>query len=240
MTLDKVQMAPNSRKKATAGVILLVMFILVWQIAGLFGRTAGSPSKANAVGGASVAVAQTTTPGGAPPPMITPKAAELPQAQPLSDREVALMTMQQETQVKYLEALNQLQMLKVSRDIAVTNKDISTALLGKVESEKKIVDMLTAPAAQMGGAGATASTSTTTTTTVNPLSPQQAVSYTVVSISQLQYRWGAVISFGATLYSVHVGDILPPDGSTVIAIAKDSVTLQKEGTRKKLSLVSII
>jgi type IV pilus biogenesis protein PilP len=239
MTLDKVQIAPNSRKKATAGVVFLVMFILVWQIAGMFGRTASAPSKANAVGGESVAVAQTT--GAAPPPMVTPKPAELPQTQPLSDREVALMTLQQETQVKYLEALNQLQMLKVSKDIAVANKDISAALLGKVEAEKKIVDLLAGPAVPMGASATTESTTTTTTgtATVNQLA-QQAVSYSVVSISQVQYRWGAVIAFGSTLYNVHVGDVLPPDGSTVIAIAKDSVTLQKEGTRKKVSLVSII
>lgn len=238
MTFDKVQMTSNPRKKVTAGVFLLIAFILVWQIAGMFGRSAVSTgSKDSATAGGSVAVAQTTSAAPAAPTIPPPKSAQLAQP-PMTDREMALMTLQQETQIKYLEALNELQMLKVSRDIAVTNKDISAAVLDKVQSEKKIVEMLSAPAVSP------ALSSTTTTTTGEgqggPLGQQQ-VSYSLVSISQVQYRWAAVLAYGGTLYNVHVGDILPTDGATVIAISKDSVTLQqKDGVRKKVTLVSII
>ena len=240
MTLDKTQRPLNPRKKATAGVILLVVFILVWQISSLFGK-ASSPPKA---GGASVAVAQTansatTTP---PPPPPPPKPAEVPQTVPMTEREIALMTLQQETQTKYLEALNELQMLKVTRDIAFTNRDITNAILGKVESQKKIVEMLapTAPLPPPPSASTSTSTQTSSTQTTTTGGLSQEVTYTVVSISQIQYRWGAVLSYNGRLYNVHVGDILPSDGSMVVAIAKESVTLQSNGVQKKISLVPII
>lgn len=228
MTLDNARTASNPRKKAAAGIIILIVILFVWQISSMFGKA--THSRTDAVGGAGVASAQTKS--GSPPP---PKTTAVPQTTPITDRESALMTLQQETQVKYLEALNELQLLKVAKDIAVTNKDISAAKLDRVSAEKKIVDLL-----GLASAPPPAATTVTTTQaqTVAPIG--QDVTYNVVSVSQLQYRWGAVLSYRGALYNVHVGDILPPDGSMVVAIGKDSVTLQKDGVRKKVSLVSII
>jgi type IV pilus biogenesis protein PilP len=243
MTLDKMQ-ASKSRKRATVGVIFLVGFILVWQIGSMFGKAPGTSTKANMGGGASVAAAQ---PPAGPPPAVEqpkPKAAEVPVALPMTDCEKALMTSQQATQCKYLEALNELQMLKVTKEITATNKDISADKLATVEAQKKIVDLLTGPATLPVGATTVTSTTQTTEATQGPQATQgfgaPEIAYTVVSISQVQFRWGAVLSYKGILYSVHVGDVLPPDNSMVVAITKDNVTLQKDGTRKKLSLISII
>ena len=73
-----------------------------------------------------------------------------------------------------------------------------------------------------------------------PVLPVKEVTYTVVSVSQLQYRWNAVLGYEGSLYSVHVGDILPADGSKVISISKSGVILEKEGKRKKVSMVPVI
>lgn len=105
--------------------------------------------------------------------------------------------------------------------------------------DKKVIELLVAPVA---------STTTVTTTQEGGAPVADATgapsltgeaNYSVVSVSQIQYRWGAVLSYRGVLYNVHVGDVLS-DGSTVIGISKDSVTLQKNGVRKKVSLVSII
>ncbi|VVC76883.1 hypothetical protein AQUSIP_22100 [Aquicella siphonis] len=239
MTSDKMQALASmtTRQKVIAGVVVVVVLILVWQLKGLFGG-GGGPAKPAAApktmtatkpGGADMAMA----PGAAPAPM-TPKPAEIPQAQPMSEREAEIMKLQQETQAKYLEALNELQMLKLSRDIAITNKDISSAKLAKVVSEKKIVDLLTPPAPP--------SSSEVMTKNVQPISSlgDQEVKYSVVSVSQLQYRWSAVLGYKGSLFNVNVGDVLPPDGSTVESIGRDGVTLNKDGVKKKVSLVPTI
>lgn len=150
----------NPRKKAKAGMIFLVLVLMVWQVSSMFGKAANSPPKISGKGSGNVAVAQ--APAGAPsaapavaptmpqgpgsagkmPPDVTPKKAQVEQMTPMTEREMALMKLQQDTQVKYLEAINELQLLKVRKDIAVTDKDISAANQSKVESDKKIIEML--------------------------------------------------------------------------------------------------
>jgi type IV pilus biogenesis protein PilP len=165
-------------------------------------------------------------------------ATQIPPIQQVSPQEAELMRLQQETQARYIQAINELQMLKVAKDIADANKDISTSKLAQVTAEKKIVDLLAPPPPPPPP--------TPTDVTVKPvasLSPllgDQDVQYTVVSVSQLQYRWGAVMSYKGTLFNVHVGDILPPDGSKVMSIQRDGVTILKNGARKKISLVPTI
>lgn len=232
---DKMQALSNmtTRQKVTAGVVVLVVLIIIWQVSGMFGGGGDTSAsiKAPTTANKSATQAGAKAPGAAAMP--TPKATELTQPTPMTEREAALMRLQQETQTKYLEALNQLQMLKVQRDIANTSKEISTAKLASVVSEKKIVDMLTPPAPPP---------------TANPVITKglssdlsgQDVKYAVVSVSQIQYRWGAVLSYKGSLYNVHVGDVLAPDGSTVISIAKDGVTIQKDGEKKKLPLITTI
>lgn len=163
---------------------------------------------------------------------------------PLTPREEQLMKLQEETEAKYIAAVNELQMLKVEKDIAETNKAIVTAKLDTVTAQKSMVDLLAPPAPPQptqadyaknlaaGQAGGAPTTGTTTTT---------APTYTVISVSHLQGRWNAVVGYQGKLFNLFVGDVLPSDGSTVTSISKSGVTLRAtDGTTKTLSMVSII
>jgi type IV pilus biogenesis protein PilP len=244
MTPDKVQALSNmnTRQKVTAVVMILVVLVVIWQVSGMFGGKKTAPktdvtSSQNANTSKTMSAAGGNDANGGMGPGMqspnTPRPADVPQAAPMSDTEAALVKLQQETQVLYLKALNELQLLKVTRDIAQTNKDISTANLAKVVAEKKVVDLLAPPPAP--SASETLKSSIPIDTSLS-----QDVKYSVISVSQLQYRWGAVLSYKGNLYNVHVGDVLPPDGSTVVSIAKDGVTLDKNGTKIKLSLIPVI
>jgi type IV pilus biogenesis protein PilP len=226
MSPEKVKTSLNTRQKIMIGVLAVGIIFVALQFRGIFSSDTPEPSPA----------ANALASGPQPAPMPTPKPAEIAQPTGLTDREIALMKLQQETQAKYLEALNELQLLKINKDIANTNKDITAANLARVEAEKKIVDMLMPVAPPPSPAPAA-----TTTTSVVPVAIEvPEVSYNLVSISQVQYKWSAVLSYNNNLYNVHVGDVLPPDGSTVVAIRKDSITLQKGGNKRKLSMVPII
>lgn len=227
---DKMQALSNmnTRQKVMAGVLVLVILVILWV---LFGGGSSTTSKAPAVAANKTAAG---TPGSMAPNI--PKPAAVPQTVPMSEREAQLMQLQQETQAKYLEAINELQVLKVTKDIAVANKEISTAVLARVAAEKKIVDMLAPPTPIESTANKVITAPVPVQTGLSSLD----VNYTVVSVSQLQYRWGAVVAYKNNLYNVHVGDVLPPDGSTVTAISKDGVMLDKDGVKKKVSLVPVI
>lgn len=237
MTPDKAKVlsSMDNRQKAIGGVLILVVLVFLWVMFG--GGFKSSSPKAPTVNNQSMAANKTMTPdaGGMPSggmaPQNAPQASNnVPQIVPMSDREAQLMKLQQETQTKYLEAINELQVLKVTKDIAVANKDISAAVLARVTAEKKIVDMLAPPPPPES--------------TNKILSPVQGLglegSYGVVSVAELQYRWGAVLSYKNNLYNVHVGDVLPMDGSTVTAIGKEGVILEKDGVKKKVSMVPVI
>lgn len=268
MAEGKLQAVTNmpTRQKVTIGVFVVVILIVLWEVMGLFGG--GTPSTppirtSTAPGGAMTAGGPGGTMGGAPvsPMQQQPQGAQLIKQEPMTQREMELMKLQQETQAKYLAALNELQLLKVSKDIAETNQAIAKAKLATIAAEKNIVSLLSPPIPQVTPAGYAASlvnptsgaaapaqppveqpaqaptpqaTTTTTTTT------QQAPSYTVVSVSQLQYRWSAVLGYQGNLYNVSIGDVLPADGSKVVSIDKSGVWLEKNNTKKKISLIPII
>lgn len=244
MRSDKSQVFSNMnmRQKVTAGALVLILIVIIWQVVGLFG---GGSTKAPT----SAAVKSTGAPAAMTAQQAMPQPAELVKTQaPTSQREMELMQLQQETQAKYLSAVNELQMLKVTREIAETNQAIMAAQLATVTAQKNIVTML-APQQQMmasdygrglvNPAGASAQVKPTgqsqTTATIVP-----DVTYTVISVSQLQYRWNAVLGYQGNLYNVSVGDVLPADGSVVKSINKSGVTLEKNGVIKKISLVPII
>lgn len=250
MRSDKLQGLSNltTRQKVTGGILVVVVLIVLWQIIGLFGGGSGTPS---------VPPTTASTPGTptVPAPQTTPKPAQLPKQEGVSQRELELMKLQQETQAKYIEALNELQMLRVTREIAETNQAISTAKLNSITAQKKIVDLLVEPTPQVGpvdyarglvapvSSGATVTarpTGTTTTTATSAPVMQPEVNYTAISVSQLQNKWNAVLGYQGALYNVMVGDVLPPDGSKVVSIDKTGVILEKDGAKKKISLVPII
>src|SRR5436190_19822731 len=107
---DKLQALSSmtTRQKVTAGVVVLVVLIIIWQVVTMFSGGDETPP-----------IEATTANKSAQGPVVPPppKPTELAQTQPMTEREAALVKLQQETQNKYLEALNELQMLKVKRDI---------------------------------------------------------------------------------------------------------------------------
>ena len=237
MTTDRAQLpgGGSSRQKIIAGVVLVVFAFLAWQIYGMF---AGGSSTSAPAGSAGTAM----------PTMPSPQPAQLPQVAkaPLTEREQALMALQQETQAKYLAALNELQMLKVEKDIAETNKAIVTAKLDTVTAQKNMVELLQPPKPEV--APATYSQNLVNPTGANagvtpgvPTANAPVDNYSVISVSHLQGRWNAVMGYQGKLMNVFVGDVLPADGSVVTNIDKSGVTLKlKDGATKKISMVSII
>jgi type IV pilus biogenesis protein PilP len=240
MAEDKAQDSGSMRKKVTMGIIVVVLLFIVWQAYGLFSggkpantaMTAPTPNRSMAANGNK-----------APdkPSMMIPKQEPLPKPQAVTPREAELMRLQQETEAKYVAALNELQMLKIEKEIAETNKAIMSAKLDTVHAEKNIVSALTEPtmppenyAQSLGGRPVP----TTTAQGAAPVQPTE--SYTVISINRINYKWSAVLGYKGKLYSVSVGDTLPADESRVISIDRSNVVLQKEGKRVTISLVPLI
>lgn len=236
MRSDKTQFASlTTRQKVTAGIFVVVVIIILWQLIGLFrGSKSQTPPVTGAKGGVQMQPMQPSA----------PQPAELPKPKVMSKEEMQLVQLQQETQAKYLAALNELQMLKVSREIAETTQAIMAAKLATVTAQKNIVNLLApstpiAPGSYAKGLVYPATPGATSQQA--PAQPvQPGVTYTVISVSQLQYRWGAVLGYQGSLYNVSVGDVLPADGSKVIGIDKSGVTLEKNGEKKKISLVPVI
>lgn len=202
------------RHKLITSVLVLIAALLPWQVFALFGSSSAS----------TPAAASSST----PKPSTIPKPATLPPQDQMATTplEAELMKAQQELQTKYVAALNELQMLKITRDIANASNDIITAKLNAVTTEKKIVDLLAPPPPPMMGPGAAGGPS--------PSQPQ--LDYSVVSISQLQNKWGAVLALGTTLYAVHAGDTLP-DRSKVVSIERSRVVLDRYGEHVTYTLI---
>lgn len=217
----------TTRQKVTAVIFVLVALFLIWQLIGMFRGGKSTPTPP------TVAPAQSA--------IQTPQPAHLIQpAPPMTTREAQLLKLQQETQAKYINALNELQMLKVSREIAETNQAIEAARLQTVTAQKQIVDLL-APSAPTPPSQVVAPATPTRipTAVVEPI--REEASYRVVSVSQIHSRWSAVIAYQNNLYNVVIGDILTPDQSKIVAIDKNGVLIErKNGTRRRLSLVPLI
>lgn len=235
----------GSRKKMiTIGAFVVVIGVIGWQVMGLMGGGSSAPGPAP-----SASQASSGMPGpGSAPQMVTPKQVDNPPAPALTEREQELMRLQQQTEAKYLAALNELQMLKIEKEIATTNKDIATARLDTITAQKNVVDLLSPAAVNPNYAGTLTTPTTsgsggqvvTSTGGATTGGLPQEITYTVISVTQLESKWAAVLGYQGTLYQVSVGDILPPDGSKVISIDKTSVVVEKDGAQKKISLVPII
>lgn len=228
----------STRQKITIGVFVFIILIIAWQIYGLF-----SGPKTTHVPKAPPKGTQTAMTPGMGTQGSVPQPAQFVKQQPvtMTPEYIEMQKLQQQTEAKYVAALNELQMLRIERDIAETNKGIMTAKLDTVTAEKHIVDLLRPPPPT------TASYAKTLVTGEAQLTPPAAIpaptaeaAYTVISVSQLKNRWSAVLGYQGSLYNVAVGDILPPDGSVVLTINRSGVLLEKGGVKRKISLVPII
>jgi len=221
----------KGRQRIIIIILVVVGGFLAWQMKSMF-----SGSSADTTAAANKIAANQPPP---PPPMPAPKPADLVKAAPLTEREMQLMQLQQETEAKYVAAINELQMLKIQRDIAETNRAIASAKLDTVSAQKNIVSLL-APEQQPANYSQRLTNPTQGVPTGPGQQPSIEVAYTVISVSEIQGRWSAVLGGQGKLYNVHIGDILPGDNSKVSGINKYGVQLQKDGVVKTVSLVPII
>jgi type IV pilus biogenesis protein PilP len=255
-------MLGTNKQKITAIAVVIMVIIVIWQVIGLFG---GSSEPTITPAANTQKPMSAAAPGAAPAPGTPNQAAPMAAAVPSGDQQLApvaaltihkdsdLLKQQQEEQKAYLDNLNRLQLLKVQREIAETNQAISTAKLATATADKSMSDLLTSPtpppvpagayASKLGGApgeppsGAPTegSQTTSTTTTVKVVEPQ----YTVISVSMQFAKWTAVLGISGKLFNISVGDSLP-DGTVVTSINKSGVTLEKDGQKKKISVLTSI
>ena len=238
MATTNTHIARLSGRQKVIGVITLIVFvIIIWQVIGLF-RHGGHTAVSTPTASAKNENMNMNAPGQPNQNPNMQAAASVPEPtqttlkmQPVANEQADFVKLQQEVQDKYISALNELQMLKLTQQIAETNKDIAAAKLATVKAEKSLVDLLSKP---------TETTQAYSQKLAKPMEEVQGTGYIVLSVSQLMNKWRAVIGYNNKLYNVSNGDILPPDQSTVVAVNKDGVVLEKDGIRKRLSLVPMI
>lgn len=205
-----------------------------------------------------------TTPSMTPSPAeeVAAPSDGTPKPAPVDSANATLLKLQKQTEEKYLAALNDLQMLKVQQAIAETNQAIATAKLTTVTAEKNITDLLTKPAENPYGAGqAPASaapsmagaplpgmapaTPSALPSAGNPAVKVTAASvvpdapYQVLSVSEQNGKWTAVLGLSGKMFSISVGDSLP-DQSVVIGINRQGVILEKDKKSRKVSMASML
>jgi hypothetical protein len=240
MRSDKMQSfsSLNTRQKVTTVIFVIILLIVLWQVWGLFGNKVSKSEATLTPVTAATSTGASAMAGG----HGTPKSTLLipTQTPPMTQRELELMKMQQDTEAKYLAALNELELLKVSRQLAETNQAIMNARLSSVTSAKKIVELLTPPPAPVVTPQSYAQG------LISPFAPVKAQTtseeslYTAISVVQLRGKWSAVLGYKGTLFYASRGDVLPPDRSRVVRIDRTGVILERDGLRRKISMVPVI
>lgn len=254
----------DTKQKLMFVVFVVVILVIIWQVMGLFGGGAKTPSPTPTLVQKTTNSVPTTKP--TPAPMPQQSQTNVTNKEILSPIDSSVLEAEKQAQKKYLDLLNQLQMLKMQRDIAETNQAIASAKLATITAEKGVSDLLTTPAPTPApvivppGAYSNALANPTPsgtsvlpptnqpTQTPPPTSPippppnvaLPEVQYSVISVSMQLGKWTAVIGYQGSLYSVSIGDILPADKSTVVSINRNAVVLQKEGKRRRISILSTI
>lgn len=248
----------SAKQKLTIFGLIFVVILIIWQVKGLMGGNdiktiTPAPQQARQMDAkSSTAAAQKDAEISSHRTAVSADQPALHEAPVRVDPEV--LEMQKKTEHSYIEHLNQLQMLKVQRDIAEANQAIASARLATVTAEKNVSDLLTKPSAPVLEPQPALPASAYSAPLANPVqqntvvaeaadtpaSPPAEPSYIVISVAMQLGRWSAVLGSEGKLYNVSVGDILPGDGSRVVSINKNVVVLEKEGKRTKISVTSSI
>jgi len=236
----------GKKQKIMAALVIVIALVVIWEVIGLFGggdKKDITPVAANKgmMKPGSSAGAPTATPPGTTAPSPQPELPQPKQAPVAADNEILML--QQQTQEKYLKALNELQLLKVQKDISETSQAIASAELAKVTAEKGISDVLTRPV------GPPISFNNQQNNNNQPVVPgtaplpqpvQAEVAYSVLSVSKTFGKWQAVVSYQNKQYTVTKGDVLPIDGSIVTSISNDGIVLERNSQRRVISFNSPI
>jgi hypothetical protein len=257
-----------TKQKVMIVVTVIVVLIVIWQVMGLFGNSSSVPPTtfapapttnmaANAPGAGGMTPASQNVPPGAAPiaqSVSTPQSAVMiaPREAPIS--KTPTQEEQDKVEKRYLKQLNDLEQLKIERQIEETNQAIATAKLATVTAEKSTAELLTKPAVILpDSAYANQLVSPTRSGASVPEGPPNEqippapleqiapeVTYNVISVSMQFNKWTAVIGAQGKLYNVSVGDTLPLDGSIVSSINKNGVTLRKDNRTRKISMTTAI
>jgi hypothetical protein len=228
----------ETKKIVTIVAVIAVVGVIAWQAKSMFGDDTAAQEEA--AKSAAPAIHPDTPKQAALIPPPPPASA----AKPLTPAEIEANRLQQEAQVKYLAALDDLQMLKVEKDIAETNKDIMKAKEDMITSQHKIVDML-APKAQPSPVSTLDNSGRPGISGAGPGTGQPGmgpnnVEYSVVSVTNLRGRWTAIINTGSKLVSVTAGDVMSDNNVTILSIDRSGVLIEKDGNKKKIVMPSVI
>lgn len=249
----------SMRQKGIIATVVIVILIIVWQVMSLFPKSSPPP-----VPVAKNTPAMTGNPGPANAPSGGPNAMSAnnngpnaPQQPPPEQLQKVLVPadnqfnqMQKMTEEKYISKLNELEELKIQKQIAETNQAISAAKLATVTAEKDISDLLTKPAPPPPLPASAYANQLVSPTNgppgmiLPPIPPpakeEAPTAYSVISVSMQLHKWSAVIGFQGRLFHVSVGDVLPIDGSVVSSINRSGVTLKRDNQIRKISMISSI
>ncbi len=238
----------TAKQKAMIGGMVVIVLVVIWQVMGLMGNGSTNPVPSatpaiNKNGAASKMGASAVSSSAESNKTLQQN--DLRQSPVMSD--ARFLQLQQMSEQKYIGKLNDLEDLKIQREIAETNQAIATAKLATVTAEKNINDLLTKPArpgvpvsayanqlAHPGAEGTGAETSVASSAT----RAMPDVDYTIISVSMQLHKWNAIIGYQGKLLNVGVGDVLAADGSVVTDINKNSVTLKKDSETRKISITT--
>lgn len=264
MADNKMSFSTATTKQKVIGVLTVVIVgFIIYEVIGIFSASSNSstpaipptfkkspqqPKQMSATAPAPLfsAPSQGTTQPMTPSPSVTVSNAVTPPPK----ENIDLQKQEQEQQV-YLDSVNQLQLLKVKREIAETNQAIASARLATETANKNMSDLLTQPAlptapngnitSKPGTPMAGTAIGTTDQGGETPAKPQPVVEipFTVVSISMKLNHWNAVLSYQNKFYSVSIGDTLF-DGSSVFTITKNGVVLEREGKKRRIPIQAMI
>ena len=227
----------NSRQKVTLVIFIIIIAIVAWQVYALFKSDTPAAPPPPPKPAVKAGAPQGTPPqmsGNIPPPAQTPPA--LPKPPVLSSKELELIRLQKQTEERYIAAVNQLQMLKIEREIAETNRSIATARLEAATSEKAMAGLTQSSGYTQNITGPSSQPMVSAET----LPSITANNYVVISVSYLQGKWSAVLGSQGKLYQIYIGDVLPDTEIKVVDINKSGVTLKIGEEKRKISLVPII
>jgi hypothetical protein len=225
--------ADNKKQKIMLAITIVIILIVVWNIIGLSGGGGGSetPSPQPPMASLNKPMPTTTaaTPVTALPVVNEPKQAPIPE-----DNDIFKLSRQ--TQEDYLKDLNQLQLLKVEREITETQVAIASAELNRKMAEHNISEFIINKSGRADLTEENTSAAVPITSNITqPIEQPRVSSYVLHSVSYEGGKWNAVIGFQGKMSTATVGDVLE-DGSVVFSINRNAVILKNGNATKKLMI----
>jgi hypothetical protein len=242
---------PAQKQKVIIGVVVVIVLIVAWQVFGLIGGGSSSAPPTPPPPVTTAAKPLTPAPAGAAAPTIAAPAAPAGPAAPkpsVLNLSEELLSMQRENEVNYIKQLNELQMLKLQKQIADLKQSLKATELATMTEDQNIAELITAKVGEQkpveGGDNAKSTVASALPQFVPipppPPPPAPEAQYDVVSVSYKAGKWRAVMvnekDNKKAMYDVAVGDTLSPDDSKVYSINKSGVILiDKTGKKRKVS-----